>query len=142
MIERLLALEHVNTDRLFCNPANPRLNDDAVPHVAASLRRFGWRQPIVAKPSGEVIAGNTRLKAAQSLKMTSAPVVWFDGDDIEATAYAIADSPAIGTGRSQPPLPEERYLSFQTPRGRTGPGLGAGSQSKETRDDRPGSIPV
>jgi len=37
------------------NPANPRLNDDAVPHVAASLRRFGWRQPLVAKPSGEVI---------------------------------------------------------------------------------------
>ena len=35
------------------------LNDPAVPHVAASIKRFGWQQPVVAKPSGEVIAGNT-----------------------------------------------------------------------------------
>jgi len=35
--------------RLFCSPSNPRHNDAAVPHVAASLRRFGWQQPIVAR---------------------------------------------------------------------------------------------
>jgi hypothetical protein len=46
----------------------------------------------VAKPSGEVIAGNTRLKAAKSLGMTSIPVAWFEGDDVEATAYSIADN--------------------------------------------------
>jgi len=63
-----------------------------VPHVAASLRRFGWQQPIVARPSGEVVAGNTRLKAAQSLGMTEVPVWWFEGDDLAATAFAIADN--------------------------------------------------
>ena len=73
-------------------PPNPRLNDEAIPHVAASLRRFGWQQPIVAKRSGEVIAGNTRLKAAQQLGMTEVPVWWFDGDDLDATAFAIADN--------------------------------------------------
>ena len=46
--------------RLFCSPSNPRRNDEAVPHVESSIRRFGWQQPIVARPSGEVIAGNTR----------------------------------------------------------------------------------
>jgi ParB-like chromosome segregation protein Spo0J len=51
-----LTIETVPIDRLFCSPANPRRNDPAVPHVAASIRRFGFRQPIVAKPSGEVIA--------------------------------------------------------------------------------------
>ena len=60
-----LSVEWVATGRLYCSPSNPRRNDPAVPHVAASLRRFGWQQPIVARPSGEVIAGNTRLKAAQ-----------------------------------------------------------------------------
>ena len=60
-------VETVEISRLFCSPTNPRLNDQAVPHVASSLRRFGWQQPIVAKRSGEVIAGNTRLKAAQEL---------------------------------------------------------------------------
>jgi len=58
-----LTVETVAVDRLYCSPANPRLNDPAVPHVAASLRRFGFRQPIVAKPSGEVIAGDTRPAA-------------------------------------------------------------------------------
>ncbi|MBU1701752.1 MAG: DNA modification methylase [Candidatus Eisenbacteria bacterium] len=90
--QETLQVEWVPIDRLFCSPSNPRLNADAVPHVAASIKRFGWRQPIVAKPSGEVIAGNTRLKAATTLGLEKAPVVWFEGSDLEATAYAIADN--------------------------------------------------
>ena len=85
-------IETVEIDRLYCSPTNPRHNDDAVPKVAASIRRFGWQQPIVAKRDGEVIAGNTRLKAAQSLGMTEVPVWWFDGTDLDATAFAIADN--------------------------------------------------
>jgi hypothetical protein len=68
-----LSIEWTAIGRLFCSPANPRRNEEAVPHVAASLRRFGWQQPIVARPSGEVVAGNTRLKAAQSLELTEFP---------------------------------------------------------------------
>ena len=85
-------VETVAIARLFCSPTNPRRNDSAVPHVAASLRRFGWQQPIVARRTGEVIAGNTRLKAAQSLGMAEVPVWWFDGTDLDATAFAIADN--------------------------------------------------
>lgn len=88
----LLSVEWVSTSTLFCSPANPRRNEVAIPHVAASIQRFGWRQPIVAKPSGEVLAGNTRLKAAQQLGHDQMPVVWFDGSELEATAYAIADN--------------------------------------------------
>ncbi|HGY91960.1 MAG TPA: DNA methylase [Planctomycetes bacterium] len=87
-----LTVQWVNTTDLFCSPSNPRHNEDAVPHVTSSLRRFGWQQPIVAKPSGEVIAGNTRLKAALSLEEPQVPVVWFEGTDLDATAYAIADN--------------------------------------------------
>src|SRR6188768_571060 len=65
-----LSVEWTAIRRLYCSPANPRRNEEAVPHVAASLRRFGWQQPIVARPTGEVVAGNTRLKAAQSLGLT------------------------------------------------------------------------
>jgi len=87
-----LALEWVPIGKVYLSPANPRLNDAAVQHVAASLRRFGFQQPIVAKASGEVIAGNTRLKAAQSLGLAEVPVEWFAGSDLDATAYAIADN--------------------------------------------------
>jgi ParB-like chromosome segregation protein Spo0J len=85
-------VETVPISRLFCSPTNPRRNDAAIPHVAASLRRFGWQQPIVARRTGEVIAGNTRLKAAQELGMTEVPVWWFDGDDLAAVAFSIADN--------------------------------------------------
>jgi len=85
-------IETVPIDRLYCSPTNPRHNDEAVPKVAASIRRFGWQQPIVAKRDGEVIAGNTRLKAAQSLGMTEVPVWWFDGSDLDAVAYSVADN--------------------------------------------------
>jgi DNA modification methylase len=87
-----LAVEWVPIEKLFGNPANPRVNEDAVPFVAASIKRFGWQQPVVAKRSGEVIAGNTRLKAARSMKMAEVPVVWFEGTDLEATAFSIADN--------------------------------------------------
>jgi DNA modification methylase len=87
-----LAVEWVSVERVFLNPANPRVNDPGVEPVAASLRRFGWQQPIVAKPSGEVIAGNTRLKAAKSLGMTEVPVVWFGGSDAQAVAFCVADN--------------------------------------------------
>ena len=85
-------VEIVPISRLYCSPANPRKNDAAVPHVAASIRRFGWQQPVVARRTGEVIAGNTRLKAAQSLGMTEVPVWWFDGNDLDAVAFSVADN--------------------------------------------------
>ena len=64
-----LRVEMVPVDRLFCSPSNPRINDPAVPHVAASIRRFGWRQPIVAKRTGEVIAGNRGSRRPSSWVM-------------------------------------------------------------------------
>ena len=91
-MDSTLDVTYVLTSSLFLSPSNPRFNDEAVPHVAASLRRFGFRQPIVAKKSGEVIAGNTRLKAALSLGIQNVPVTYFEGTDLEATAYAIADN--------------------------------------------------
>ncbi len=87
-----LSIDWVDLDRLFCSPHNPRHNDAAVPHVADSIRRFGWQQPIVARPNGEVIAGNTRLKAAKRLGHKQVPVVWFGGSNLDATAFQIADN--------------------------------------------------
>jgi DNA modification methylase len=87
-----LSVEWIPIERVFLSPSNPRINDPAVEHVAASIRRFDWQQPIVAKRSGEVIAGNTRLKAARVLGHVQVPVVWFDGTDLEAAAYQVADN--------------------------------------------------
>ena len=72
---------------------NPRLNDNAVDAVAASIREFGFRQPIVVDADGVVIVGHTRLKAAQRLGLEKVPVhVAGDLSDAQKKAYRIADN--------------------------------------------------
>lgn len=72
---------------------NPRRNDKAVPEVAASIRRFGFAAPIVARRAdGMVIAGHTRLRAAVSLGLDRVPVRWMDLDVTDAQLLALADN--------------------------------------------------
>jgi ParB-like chromosome segregation protein Spo0J len=74
-------------------PGNPRLNDDAVDAVAESIRRFGFRQPIVVDAEGVVVAGHTRLKAAQKLGLETVPVhVAADLSAEQVRAYRLADN--------------------------------------------------
>ena len=54
---------------------NPRSNDGAVDAVAASIKEFGWQQPIVVDRDGVIIAGHTRYKAAKKLGIKEVPVV-------------------------------------------------------------------
>ncbi len=72
---------------------NPRLNDLAVAEVAASIKRFGFGAPIVArKEDSMVIAGHTRLKAAKVLGLETVPVRFLDLDPIDAKLLALADN--------------------------------------------------
>jgi DNA modification methylase len=72
---------------------NPRINDAAVDAVAASIKAFGFRQPIVVDEDGVIIVGHTRYKAAQKLGMTEVPVHVAVGLSPEqARAYRIADN--------------------------------------------------
>lgn len=72
---------------------NPRHNDDAVQAVAASIREFGFQQPIVVDHAGVIIAGHTRYKAAKKLGLSKVPVVVADGlSDEQVRAYRLADN--------------------------------------------------
>ena len=72
---------------------NPRINDGAVEAVAASLKEFGFRQPIVVDTDGVIVAGHTRYKAALLLGLTKVPVhVARDLTPEQARAYRIADN--------------------------------------------------
>jgi len=73
--------------------ANPRVNDQAVDAVAASLREFGFRQPIVVDADGVIIVGHTRWKAARKLGLAKVPVhVATDLSPEQIKAYRIADN--------------------------------------------------
>jgi site-specific DNA-methyltransferase (adenine-specific) len=57
---------------------NPRKNDPAVDAVAASIKEFGFKVPIIIDIKNEIIAGHTRLKAAKKLGMASVPCIIAD----------------------------------------------------------------
>ena len=72
---------------------NPRINDAAVDAVAESIRRFGFRQPIVVDGDGVIVCGHTRWKAAQKLGLKQVPVhVARDLTPEQIRAYRIADN--------------------------------------------------
>ena len=72
---------------------NPRDNAEAVAAVRASISRFGFAAPIVArKADGEIIAGHTRWLAARELGLTEVPVRYVDLSTAEARALNLADN--------------------------------------------------
>ncbi len=88
-----MKIEMRNLSDIKPYPGNPRLNDDAVDAVAASLKEFGFRQPIVVDSEGVIICGHTRFKAAQKLGLEKAPVhVAKDLSPDQIKAYRIADN--------------------------------------------------
>ena len=83
----------VNIDDVKPYESNPRVNDGAVDAVAASLREFGFRQPIVVDEHNVIIVGHTRWKAAKKLGLAKVPVhVARDLTPERVKAYRIADN--------------------------------------------------
>jgi DNA modification methylase len=65
-------------EKLIAYAGNPRRNDHAVEAVAAAIKRFGFRVPVLAKSDGTLIDGHLRIKAAKRLGMTEVPVALCD----------------------------------------------------------------
>jgi DNA modification methylase len=82
-----------NVEEIKPYARNPRDNDQAVAAVAASIREFGFRQPIVVDETGTIIVGHTRYKAALLLGMEKVPVhVAKDLTPAQIKAYRLADN--------------------------------------------------
>jgi DNA modification methylase len=78
-------------ERLIDYARNPRKNDHAVDRVAAAIKEFGFRVPIVAKSDGLVVDGHLRLKAARKLGLAEVPVVLADDlTDAQVKAFRIS----------------------------------------------------
>jgi len=50
-------------------------SDDQVTQIAASIKEFGWTNPILVDGDNGIIAGHGRIMAAKKLNMTEVPVI-------------------------------------------------------------------
>ncbi len=89
----MISVELRDIDSIRPYEKNPRLNEKAVDPVAASIREFGFRQPIVVDGDGVIIAGHTRFLAAKKLALAKVPVhVAVDLSPEQVRAYRLADN--------------------------------------------------
>jgi ParB-like chromosome segregation protein Spo0J len=88
-----LEIQTIPTNQVTPYGRNPRKNDGAVDKVAASIKAFGWRQPIVVDEDMVIIAGHTRLLAAKKLGINEVPVHVATGlTSTQVKAYRLADN--------------------------------------------------
>ena len=72
---------------------NPRNNEAAVDAVAASIREFGFKVPIILDRNNVIVAGHTRLKAAQKLGLKTVPCIMADDlTEEQVRAFRLADN--------------------------------------------------
>ena len=89
-----MQIEQIEVSKLIPYAKNSRTHDDAqVAQIAASIKEFGWTNPILVDGEKGIIAGHGRLMAARKLGMDKVPVIELkDMTDAQKRAYVIADN--------------------------------------------------
>lgn len=73
---------------------NARTHSDVqVAQIAASIREFGWTNPVLIDPEGGIIAGHGRVMAARKLSLTTVPTITLPNlTEAQRRAYVLADN--------------------------------------------------
>ena len=68
-------------------------NEEQIAQIAASIREWGWTNPVLVAEDGTIIAGHGRVLAARKLRIADVPVMIASGwTDAQKRAYTIADN--------------------------------------------------
>lgn len=89
-----LNIEYQNISKLTPYARNSRTHsDEQVSQIAASIKEFGWTNPILIDEQDGIIAGHGRLMAAQRLNESNVPTIRLVGlTEAQKKAYVIADN--------------------------------------------------
>jgi hypothetical protein len=89
-----IQIERWPVDRLIPSDVNPRTHTpEQVAQIAASIREFGFVNPILVGPDSGIIAGEGRLRAARTVGMREVPViVLVHLSEVQRRALVIADN--------------------------------------------------
>jgi DNA modification methylase len=89
-----LAIVYRPPAELHPDPRNARTHPGRqLAQIAASIRAFGFTNPILADEAGQVIAGHGRLLAARELGLAQVPVIVLAGlDEARKRALRLADN--------------------------------------------------
>jgi DNA modification methylase len=88
------ALERLPIESLLPYARNSRTHSDAqVAQLVASIREFGFTNPVLVQDDGTIVAGHGRVMAAKQLGLSDVPVIRLSHlSEAQARAYVIADN--------------------------------------------------
>lgn len=110
IVNHALAVEQVAIADLLPYARNARTHTDAqVAQVAASIREFGFTNPVLVDEAGTIIAGHCRVIAARRLGLASVPAIRIRGlTDAQRRALVLADNQlALNAGWNEDMLAAE-----------------------------------
>ena len=89
-----MQIEQLSVDDLIPYAKNSRTHSaEQVAQIAASIREFGFTNPVLIDSEGGIIAGHGRVQAARKLGMTEVPCIMLDNlTELQKQAYIIADN--------------------------------------------------
>lgn len=88
-----MKIEYKKIEDLKPYENNPRFNDDAVEYVANSIKKFGFKVPLVINKDGVIITGHTRYKASLELGLKEVPCVIADDlTEEQQNAFRLVDN--------------------------------------------------
>ena len=88
-----MKIEELYLKELIPYANNPRNNDNAVDAVAASIQEFGFKNPIIIDKENVIVAGHTRLRAAEKLGLEKVPCIRADDlTDEQIKAFRLVDN--------------------------------------------------
>ena len=87
-------IEHLTLDALVPYARNSRTHSpEQIAQVAASIREFGFTNPVLIDAQGGIIAGHGRVMAARTLGLSEVPCLRLGHlTDAQKRAYVIADN--------------------------------------------------
>ena len=95
-----MKIEQIKTEKLIPYARNSRLHSpEQVAQISASIREFGFNNPVLIDKDHGIIAGHGRVLAAQKLGLDEVPCLRLSHlTDIQKRAYIIADNRLAETG--------------------------------------------
>lgn len=87
-------IENISVDKLIPYVNNARTHDDSqVSQIAASIKEFGFNNPILIDENDGIIAGHGRLMAAKKLGLQEVPTIKLSHlSEVQRKAYILADN--------------------------------------------------
>jgi hypothetical protein len=95
-----MQIEQIKTEKLIPYARNSRLHSqEQIAQISASIREFGFNNPVLIDKDHGIIAGHGRVLAAQKLGLDEVPCLRLSHlTDIQKRAYIIADNRLAETG--------------------------------------------